>query len=99
MTNKPSAESKTEPTPASFEQALKRLSEIVNKLEEGDLSLEESLRLFEEGVKLSRVSQEKLDNAQRKVEELLGVDAEGKPKTAAFDTTGDEEETGARSRP
>ena len=60
----------------------------MNKLEEGDLSLEDSLRLFEEGVKLSRVSQEKLDSAQRKVEQLLGVDAEGRPRTAPFETTG-----------
>jgi len=73
---------------ASFEQAIKRLSEIVSQLEDGDLSLEDSLRLFEEGVKLSRVSQERLDNAQKKVEQLLGVDAEGRPRTAPFETTG-----------
>jgi exodeoxyribonuclease VII small subunit len=86
MTSKPPLPG--EPTPASFEQAIRRLSDIVNKLEEGDLSLEDSLRLFEEGVKLSRVSQEKLDSAQRKVEQLLGVDAEGRPRTAPFETTG-----------
>src|SRR4051812_14869645 len=56
----------------SFEDAVKRLSEIVQTLERGDLPLEESLRLFEEGVKLSRASQAKLDSAQRRVEELLG---------------------------
>jgi exodeoxyribonuclease VII small subunit len=79
-----------EPTVASFEHAIKRLSEIVTKLEDGDLSLEDSLRLFEEGVKLSRLSQERLDNAQRKVEQLLGVDAEGRPRTAPFETTGND---------
>jgi exodeoxyribonuclease VII small subunit len=77
-------------TPASFEQAIKRLSEIVTTLEDGDLSLEDSLRLFEEGVTLSRVSQERLDNAQKKVEQLLGVDAEGRPRTAPFSTTGND---------
>jgi exodeoxyribonuclease VII small subunit len=91
MTNKPPP-SAAEPIPTSFEQSIKRLSEIVTKLEEGDLSLEESLRLFEEGVKLSRVSQEKLNKAQKRVEELLGVDADGKPRTAPFETTGEDDE-------
>ncbi len=76
------------PTP-TFEDAVKRLGEIVQALERGDLPLEESLRLFEEGVKLSRVSQEKLDAAQKKVEQLLGVDAEGRARTQEFETTED----------
>ncbi len=75
---------------ATFEEAIKRLSEIVQTLERGDLPLEESLRLFEEGVKLSRASQTRLDSAQKRVEELLGVDEQGRPKTAPFDTRGDE---------
>jgi len=73
----------------SFEDAVKRLSEIVQRLERGDLPLEESLRLFEEGVGLSRASQEKLDSAQKRVEELLGVDRDGKPSTRPFETRGD----------
>jgi exodeoxyribonuclease VII small subunit len=80
-----------EKAPTSFEEAIKRLSEIVQKLEKGDLPLERSLELFEEGVRLTRLSQERLDAAQKKVEELLGVDAEGRPRTVPFDTTGDEE--------
>jgi exodeoxyribonuclease VII small subunit len=75
----------------SFEDAIKRLSEIVTKLEKGELALEESLKLFEEGVRLSRLSQERLDGAQKRVEELLGVDAEGRARTAPFETTGDDE--------
>jgi exodeoxyribonuclease VII small subunit len=78
----------TEPQ-LSFEDAVKRLSEIVQKLERGDLPLEESLRLFEEGVALSRASQEKLDAAQKRVEELLGFDRDGRPRTAPFETRGD----------
>jgi exodeoxyribonuclease VII small subunit len=74
------------PTIATFEDAVKRLSEIVQTLERGDLPLEESLRLFEEGVRLSRVSQERLDAAQKKVEQLLGVDAQGKARTEPFQT-------------
>lgn len=83
----------TDPKPnaadLSFEDAVKRLSEIVQKLERGDLPLEESLLLFEEGVTLSRASQAKLDSAQKRVEELLGFDREGKTRTAPFDTRGD----------
>lgn len=71
----------------TFEQAVKRLSEIVQSLEKGDLPLEESLALFEEGVRLSRTSQDKLDAAQKRVEELLGFERDGRPKTAPFDTT------------
>ncbi len=75
----------------TFEAAAKRLTEIVEKLEAGELPLEESLRLFEEGVMLSRVAQERLDAAQKKVEELLSVDAQGHARTAPFATTADDE--------
>jgi exodeoxyribonuclease VII small subunit len=80
----------------SFEVAIKRLGEIVQTLEKGDMPLEESLRLFEEGVKLSRVSQQRLDAAEKRVEQLLAVDAEGRAKTQPFATDaadeGDERE-------
>ena len=79
-------------TTATFEVAIKRLTEIVQTLERGDLPLEESLRLFEEGVKLSRVSQSRLDTAQKKVEQLLGVDEQGRPRTQPFATTDDNDE-------
>ena len=79
------------PVPA-FEDAVKRLSEIVQKLEKGDLPLEDSLRLFEEGVRLSRQSQERLDAAQKKVEQLLSVDEQGKARSKAFQTSADDEE-------
>jgi exodeoxyribonuclease VII small subunit len=54
-----------------FEQALARLEEIVNKLEQGELALEEALQLFEEGMNISRFCGERLDEAQRKVEMLV----------------------------
>lgn len=54
-----------------FEDALKRLEEIVNTLEKGELSLEKSLKIFEEGVKLSRVCNKMLDKAEKKVEMLM----------------------------
>jgi exodeoxyribonuclease VII small subunit len=70
----------------AFEAAIKRLGEIVQALEKGDLPLEESLRLFEEGVQLSRVSQERLDAAEKRVEQLLAVDEQGRPRTEPFAT-------------
>ena len=63
----------------SFEDSVRRLGEIVERLESGELSLEESLVLFEEGVKLARASQSKLDDAERRVEQLLGIDNDGNP--------------------
>jgi exodeoxyribonuclease VII small subunit len=70
----------------SFEAAIKRLTEIVQTLERGELPLEESLRLFEEGVKLSRFSQQRLDSAEKRVEQLLAVDDQGRARTAPFAT-------------
>jgi len=54
-----------------FEEALPELESIVKKLEEGDLSLDESLRLFEEGVRLSRYCNQKLEEAEKKIEILM----------------------------
>src|SRR5512139_3093381 len=68
------AKRKTAATPAqepSFETALARLEEIVRELEEADLPLERSLAVFEEGVRLSRLLQQRLNEAERKVEILL----------------------------
>ena len=91
MSNVPDSKKPASRSDLSFEEAVKRLSEIVQKLEKGDLPLEESLLLFEEGVGLSRASQEKLDSAQKRVEELLGFDRDGKPRTAPFETRGERE--------
>ena len=65
--------------PLTFEQAISRLGEIVDSLEEGEQPLEESIALFEEGMTLAKSSQEILDRAERRIEELLGVDSQGKP--------------------
>lgn len=54
-----------------FEEAIKRLEEIVHTMERGDLSLEESLKAFEEGIKLVRLCTKKLEEAERKVEMLI----------------------------
>ena len=51
-----------------FEDALGKLEEIVRRMEAGEMSLEESLKAFEEGIKLSRLCAKKLDEADRRVE-------------------------------
>ena len=68
----------------TFEQAMQALAQIVEKLEAGDLPLAESIRLFEEGMKLANTSQAHLNEAEKRVEELLSVDQDGTPQTAAF---------------
>jgi exodeoxyribonuclease VII small subunit len=82
----PPSESVVATETPSFEGAIKRLTEIVQVLERGELPLEESLRLFEEGVTLSRMSQQKLDLAEKRVEQLLAVDEHGRPRTTPFAT-------------
>lgn len=57
-----------------FEEALKKLEELVKKMESGDLALEESLKAFEEGIRLIRFCTGKLDEAERRVEILLKND-------------------------
>jgi exodeoxyribonuclease VII small subunit len=76
-----------EPTPEapSFEDAIRRLGQIVEQLERGDLPLEASLGLFEEGIRLARSSQQRLDRADRRIEELLAVDDDGKAVTRPFE--------------
>ena len=55
----------------NFEEALKRLEEIVGELEQGEIALEGTLSLFEEGVRLSRFCHSKLDEAEKRVDLLL----------------------------
>jgi exodeoxyribonuclease VII small subunit len=83
-------------TPA-FEQALKELEEIVLRLEKGELALEESLKLYEEGIRLSRICHTKLEEAEGKIEILLkdgrgdlvpGPD--GRPRTRPFSARDEE---------
>jgi exodeoxyribonuclease VII small subunit len=96
MSQKPTSD--PPPDQPTFEQSLKRLEEIVHLLEEGDIGLNESLERYEEGVKLLRQSYELLQRAERRIELLSGVDAEGNPITQPFDDTAtfDQEEPGKR---
>ncbi|MEE9168535.1 MAG: exodeoxyribonuclease VII small subunit [bacterium] len=54
----------------SFEEAIERLDEIVTNLETGEVALEESIKLFEEGMQLSKYCMEKLTEAERKLQKL-----------------------------
>ena len=73
----------------SFEEALSKLERITKELEEGDLSLEESLKYFDEGVKLAEYCNGKLNDAQKKVEILLKKNDRLEP--TAFDGLDDED--------
>jgi exodeoxyribonuclease VII small subunit len=73
-----------EPLP-SFEESLEKLERSVRQLEDGKLSLTESLQCYEEGVKQLKQCYRGLEAAERRIELLAGVDAEGKPVTEPFD--------------
>tara|TARA_R110000824_G_C15071344_1_gene663398 strand:+ start:597 stop:845 length:249 start_codon:yes stop_codon:yes gene_type:complete len=69
----------------NFEDALKRLEEIVRKLESGDVPLDQSIELYSEGEKLRGLCQQRLEAAQAKIEKIT-LDRDGKPQaTAPFD--------------
>lgn len=77
--------------PQRFEEILERLQMVVDKLEGGELSLEESLQHFEEGVRLSKLGAAQLDEAERRVEVLLqGADGEDRVEPLREDANQDE---------
>jgi exodeoxyribonuclease VII small subunit len=77
---------------AGFEQRLTQLETVVEKLERGELSLEESVRLFEEGVKLSDACKAELEKAEGRVQVLV-EGRNGKMQTAEMDLDEEEEES------
>lgn len=98
MAKSKSAESSVGP---GFEESLGQLEKTVHELEEGRLGLEESLARYEGGVKLLRRCYDLLAGAQRRVELLSGVDAEGNPITRPMEdepTDGLEAKAGRRSK-
>ena len=80
----------------SFEQALKELEDAADRLESGDLGLDDSIKEFEKGIKLARYCQQKLEEAERKIEILQkGADGEIKPgRVAVKSDTGEIEDDG-----
>src|SRR3989442_8987261 len=79
-----------------FEDCLVRLEQIVSALESGNLPLEESLKVFEEGVALARRCAQYLGEAERRIE-ILAKDEAGKPGTKTFSEWGPRSERGATS--
>lgn len=75
-----------------FEDAMNRLETIVTELEKGELPLDESLKIFEEGIKLSKTCLKMLDDAERKVEILI-QDKDGRKRLRAFSFDAEEEAT------
>ena len=71
--------------PASFETALAELEEIVGQLAEGKTGLNDALQRYEQGVALLQSCYQLLENAERKIELLSGVDADGNPVVAPLD--------------
>jgi exodeoxyribonuclease VII small subunit len=69
----------------TFEESLNELERIVKQLENGDLPLEESLKLFEQGIKLSRLCKERLTAAERRIEVLI-KDGRGDLNIASLET-------------
>lgn len=74
-----------------FESALEELEQVVEQLESGDLSLEDSLAAFEKGVGLVKLCNQKLTEVEKKVE-LLVKDKEGKLQLKPFETGAEEDE-------
>lgn len=58
----------------SFEEAMKQLEEIVSQLEHGDVPLEKAIDLFQQGMKLSQLCSQKLEQVERKIEMIVEVD-------------------------
>ena len=80
--------------PNEFEKAFQNLEKIVQRLEGEELPLDESLQLFEEGIRLSRFCHQRLEEVEKKIELIL-ADAKGQPQTEPFATGEDDEEAGA----
>lgn len=68
-----------------FEDKLKKLEELVSSLDKADLTLDESIEIFEKGIKLSKECSEKLENAEKKINILLS-DENGNLKEEKFET-------------
>jgi exodeoxyribonuclease VII small subunit len=71
---------------ATFEESLEELEALVDRLERGQLLLDESLELFERGMKLARICNRKLSKAERKIEML--IEENGKVRVGAFNEEG-----------
>lgn len=74
----------TRSRPNDFEKSFQQLEKIVQRLESEELPIDESLELFEEGIRLSRFCNQKLEEVEKKIELIL-ADAKGQPRVEAFE--------------
>lgn len=74
-----------EPATPSFEASLAELESVVRDLEDGSMSLEAALARYEQGVNLLHTCYERLQQAEQKIEELAGVDENGRPQLKPFE--------------
>ncbi len=74
------------PRANEFEKSFQQLEKIVQRLESEELPLDESLQLFEEGIRLSRFCHKRLEDVEKKIELIL-ADAKGEPRTEEFDAS------------
>lgn len=73
-----------------FEKAFQQLEKIVQRLESEELPIDESLQLFEEGIRLSRFCNQKLEEVEKKIELIL-ADAKGQPRVEPFEPEDDDD--------
>ena len=72
-----------------FEKNIKELESIVEQMGSGELSLEDSLKLFEKGTRLSRECTKELNQSEKKVQELIAINEDGQPETKDFNPSVD----------
>ncbi len=92
MTDQPESEGRDQSDSETFEQSLRRLEQIVGRLEEGNLPLEESLELYERGIGAYRRCQKLLLDADARVQKLVET-LEGELEEEPFDASAESDET------
>ncbi|ASB88505.1 exodeoxyribonuclease VII small subunit [Bacillus sonorensis] len=83
-------EKKTKQKDMSFEEAMKGLEDIVSKLEEGDVPLEKAIDYFQEGMLLSKMCHEKLQNVEKQMDYILRENGELAPFSVREEDKGDQ---------
>lgn len=85
MAKKKTADRPSEESPLTFEESLEQLEQIVRQLEQGRLGLSESLDVYSQGIQHLKQCYRTLESAERKIELLAGIDAQGNPITQPMD--------------
>ncbi len=72
-------EKSEEPVSVTFEGAMEQLEKIVQRLEEGDVPLEQAINLYQEGIQLSKLCHDKLQNVEKKMDQVMDQDGQAEP--------------------